>query len=237
MLEFHQAYFDYYHARTTSPIIYYYVPAWATDEEIEAWKADDPNGLKKNTVISKTIAEGGIAPSNGKPESYKNRRSMDFGNACIKKFDDYTETSISNRSTQCSMHDVVVARLGEAYLIAAEAYLKMNKLNEAADMINKLRQRPGTIKNGLGESMTVSSSDITIDFILDERAREMAGEYVRWTDLKRTHKLVEYATRYNEDGISESAMKGPDGKYKILRPIPQAAIDLNQLKVQQNPGY
>lgn len=32
-------------------------------------------------------------------------------------------------------------------------------------------------------------------------------------------------------------MIGPDGKYKILRPIPQAAIDLNQAKVTQNPGY
>ena len=55
--------------------------------------------------------------------------------------------------------------------------------------------------------------------------------------MKRTHTLVEYATKYNEDGIKESAMIGPDGKYKILRPIPQAAIDLNQAKVAQNPGY
>ena len=53
----------------------------------------------------------------------------------------------------------------------------------------------------------VTSNDINIDFILDERARELAGEYVRWTDLKRTHTLVEYATKYNEDGIKESAMR------------------------------
>ena len=131
----------------------------------------------------------------------------------------------------------MVARLGEAYLIAAEAYLKIGKSGEAARMINKLRQRPGTIREGYTAQMTVSDSDINIDFILDERARELAGEYVRWTDLKRTHTLVEYATQYNEDGILESAMKGPDGKYKILRPIPQAAIDLNQAHVAQNPGY
>ena len=237
MLEFHQAYFDYYSAPTTSPIIYYYAPAWATDADIAAWKADDPYGIKKNTLISKTIADGGIAPSNGKPATYKDRRSQDYGNACIKKFDDYTDASIANRSTSCSMHDVVVARLGEAYLIAAEAYLQMGDTEKAAQMINKLRQRPGTIRGGYTTQMTVDKSQVNIDFILDERARELAGEYVRWTDLKRTHKLVEYATKYNEDGIQEANMKGPDGKYQILRPIPQAAIDLNQAKVQQNPGY
>lgn len=237
MLEFHQAYFDYYSAPTTSPIIYYYAPAWATDADIAAWKADDPYGIKKNTLISKTIADGGIAPSNGKPATYKDRRSQDYGNACIKKFDDYTDASIANRSTSCSMHDVVVARLGEAYLIAAEAYLQMGDTEKAAQMINKLRQRPGTIRGGYTTQMTVDKAQVNIDFILDERARELAGEYVRWTDLKRTHKLVEYATKYNEDGIQEANMKGPDGKYKILRPIPQAAIDLNQADVEQNPGY
>lgn len=236
MLEFHEAYFDWY-TNPTSKILYYYAPAWATDEDIAAWRADDPNGIKTETLVSKTVAEGGIAPSNGQPASYKDRRTQDFGNAAIKKFDDYTETSIANRSTTCSMHDVVLARLGEAYLIAAEAYYKKGDMQQAAEMINNLRQRPGTIKSGYETAMHVDAADITIDFILDERARELAGEYVRWTDLKRTHKLIEYVTEYNEDGVELSALTGPDGKYKILRPIPQAAIDLNQAHVEQNPGY
>lgn len=58
------------------------------------------------------------------------------------------------------MHDVVVARLGETYLIAAEAYLKMGKTEEAAQMINKLRQRPETIRKGYTTEMTVTSNDI-----------------------------------------------------------------------------
>lgn len=236
MLEFHEAYFDWY-TNPTSKILYYYAPAWATDEDIAAWRADDPNGIKTETIVSKTVAEGGIAPSNGQPASYKDRRTQDFGNAAIKKFDDYTETSIANRSTTCSMHDVVLARLGEAYLIAAEAYYKKGDMKQAAEMINNLRQRPGTIKSGYETAMHVDAADITIDFILDERARELAGEYVRWTDLKRTHKLIEYVTEYNEDGVELSALTGPDGKYKILRSIPQAAIDLNQAHVEQNPGY
>lgn len=155
MLEFHEAYFDYY-TNPTSKILYYYAPAWATDEDIAAWRADDPNGIKTETIVSKTIAEGGIAPSNGQPATYKDRRSQDFGNACIKKFDDYTETSIANRSTQCSMHDVVLARLGEAYLIAAEAYYKNNQPDKAAEMINDLRKRPNTVKEGFENDMLVT---------------------------------------------------------------------------------
>jgi hypothetical protein len=127
--------------------------------------------------------------------------------------------------------------ISEMYLIAAEAYLQAGDKGKAAEMINKLRQRPGTIKAGFEAAMNVSANDINIDFILDERAREMAGEYVRYTDLKRTHKLVEYVTMYNEDGVTEAQMKGDDGKYKILRPIPQDALDKNQTKVAQNPGY
>lgn len=237
MQEFHTNYFDYYTSPKTSKIKFYYAPWWATDADIAAWKADDPNGLKANAVISKTIATGGIAPSNGKLETYTNRRSMDFGVACVKKFDDYSTTSISNRSSVCSMHDVVLARLGEAYLIAAEAYTESGDTKTAADLINTLRSRPGTVKTGYETSMAVASANMSTDFILDERARELCGEYVRWTDLKRTHKLFEYIQKYQEDPIDFNNLKGTDGKWKCLRPIPQAAIDLNKAGITQNTGY
>ena len=230
-------YFDYYN-NPKSPILAYYVPAWATDADIEAWKADDPDNQKANTIITKTTFDNtGIGPSTQVHATWRERRSMDVGVPCIKKFDDYTANSIANRSSSCSTHDVVLSRLGEAYLIAAEAYILQGNKAEAAKMINTLRQRPGTIRTGFEQEMKVTDSEMDIDFLLDERAREMAGEYVRWTDLKRTHKLVEYVTKYNEDGVSESDMKGDDGKYKIRRPLPQDALDKNQTKVEQNPGY
>lgn len=236
MFEFHQNYFDYYDKSST--IKFYYAPWWATDADIEAWKADDPNGLKGELqCAAKTIAEATEYPLSKAPETFKNRRHMDFGVPCIRKFDDYTEESKANRSSTCSMHDVSLARLGEAYLIAAEAYIQTNNTAEAAKMINTLRQRPGTIKAGFEDAMTVTSSDMNIDFLLKERACELAGEYVRWTDLKRTHKLIEYFTAYNEDNVPANNLKGADGNYKILRPIPQAAIDLNKAEITQNPGY
>ena len=78
---------------------------------------------------------------------------------------------------------------------------------------------------------------MSIDFILDERARELAGEYHRWMDLKRTGKLVEYAVKYNPDIVNADYFKGTNGQNKILRPIPLTAINLNEAKVEQNPGY
>lgn len=238
-------YFNYYTAKETTPIRVYYAPWWATDDDIEAWKQEHASQTKwttsdgntVETTISKTIAQGGIAPSNNAPASFEERRHMDEGTPCVRKFDDYSSSSIANRSSTCSMHDVSLARLGEAYLIAAEAYLKLGNTDKAAEMINTLRQRPGTIKAGYEEQMTVKASDVDIDFILDERARELLGEYVRWTDLKRTHKLFENIIKYQEDDVPESNLRGPDGAWKCLRPIPQSAIDLNKAEITQNPGY
>ena len=141
-----------------------------------------------------------------------------------------------------------IAKFSEFYLIAAEAAAKLGKNEDAKAMVNVLRERAGKqtycvnarapfAADHSTEMLAATPATITIDFILDERAREMAGEYVRYTDLKRTHKLVEYVTKYNEDGVTEAQMKGDDGKYKILRPIPQDALDKNQTKVAQNPGY
>ena len=85
--------------------------------------------------------------------------------------------------------------------------------------------------------MTVNASDVNIDFILKERACELFGECVRWTDLKRTHKLIEYVKAHQEDDVNQSNLYGSDGSPRILRPYPQNALDLNNADVAQNPGW
>ena len=74
-----------------------------------------------------------------------------------------------------------------------------------------------------------------VDFMLDERGRELLGEYMRWEDLVRCEKLVEYVRKWNPDAA------GNIQEYHKLRPIPQKHIDrLNPRgsdEEEQNPGY
>lgn len=92
----------------------------------------------------------------------------------------------------------------------------------------------GTIKYIVAENeMQISENELTIDFLLEERARELCGEQIRWFDLKRTNKLIEYVRLYNMDA------KDNIQDYHMLRPIPQSQLDAitNKEEFKQNPGY
>jgi len=115
--------------------------------------------------------------------------------------------------------DVPILRLGEVYLIAAEAALRTNNDQEtAAGYINTIRQRAAVA--GRANEMTVIPGDVTLDFILAERARELAGEQVRWCDLKRFGKLTgAYLSATNPDIVNFDDAKN------TVRPIPQSFLD------------
>lgn len=130
-----------------------------------------------------------------------------------------------------SARDVVVIRLAEMHLIAAEAAFKLSDPGDAATQINFLRTRAAL--PGQEAAFQVVAGDITLDFILDERAREMAGEYQRWFDLKRTGKLFDRVITNNPDVATGLQ------SHHILRPIPQQQLDAvtNKGEFMQNPGY
>ncbi|WP_337041956.1 RagB/SusD family nutrient uptake outer membrane protein [Emticicia sp. 17c] len=143
-----------------------------------------------------------------------------------------------------------VFRAAEAYLIAAEAIVKGakgGKLGGAEVYYNKVLDRALGTKKGSDPkcaaapenqksldavSYRATAANISIDLILDERARELMGEYNRWFDLKRTGKLVERVKKYNPWTKGQSIT---DKHY--LRPVPQSEIDLSFPKMSQNPGY
>lgn len=115
----------------------------------------------------------------------------------LKKYRDYNRTAAN---TNPGFNDVIVMRLAEMYLIAAEAEFQLANSSAAADYINVLRTR-AAIKTPVDHTadMQIDASDISLDFILDESAREFAGEFKRWFDLKRTRTLIDRVERYNPD--------------------------------------
>ena len=149
----------------------------------------------------------------------------------VKKFDDPDPTTPIGTATNnlVSTRDIIISRLGETYLIAAEAYLKAGNPATGLDRLNEVRRRAGVAN--------ATAAEFNIDYILDERARELIGEYKRWFDLKRTGTLITRASAHNYK-IKAANFDGNNGEKKILRPIPQLAIDLNQNKnFPQNPAY
>lgn len=135
----------------------------------------------------------------------------------LKKFDSPKYNGYYKK-TRYGLLDKFVIRLSEVYLIAAEAELELGHAGNAANYVNVIRMRAA--KEGAEEQMKVSASDITIDFLLEERAREFCGEGIRWFDLKRTGKLIEQVKSYNK-GPASGFVKD----YNILRPIPSEELD------------
>ena len=130
-----------------------------------------------------------------------------------------------------SKRDMFVLRLSEMYLLLAEAELQTNHINEAVEYMNTLRMKRAL--PGKEEEMKITASDMNIDFILDERGRELAGEQQRFFDLTRTGKLIERVKKYNPNAAENIQ------DFHILRPIPQDELDaiVNKDEFLQNPGY
>jgi hypothetical protein len=133
--------------------------------------------------------------------------------------------------------DWPVMRLGETYLLRAEARFRQNNTSGAADDINILRSRAfleARATTGNANLGKVSASDINLDFILDERARELIGEENRRMTLVRTGKLKDRIAIYGGDAKPITGFQD----YNSLLPIPRTEIQLNKdAEIKQNPGY
>lgn len=172
----------------------------------------------------------------------------------LKKWLD--KTRVSTNDTNGSK-DWMVMRYGETLLLLAEGYGRKGQFENAAKYINEVRTR-AAYKNGEMKTTqywtfeggsyadrtksTVPEMQVTpeqistgfVDFILEERGREMLGELNRWEDLDRCEKLVERVKLYNPDA-------GNIRDFHTLRPIPQTHIDRlipkGPIEEEQNIGY
>ena len=120
--------------------------------------------------------------------------------------------------------DQYYMRLAETYLLRAEAHLAAGNAQAAADDINVVRNR--------AQATPVEASAVTLDYILDERARELSLEEQRRITLHRTGKLVERVRLYNDHNGDEIQ------DYNALWPIPLREIEANTTgNLPQNDGY
>lgn len=150
----------------------------------------------------------------------------------IRKWKNKTSTGANGSSLTWVDTDFPIFRLAEAYLIYAEAVLRGGSggsSTQALNYINNIRRR--AYGNTSGD---ISANQLTLDFILDERARELVWEGKRRTDLVRYNRFTTgtYLWPWKggvKDGVAVAS-------YRNIYPIPSAEINTNPNLVQ-NPGY
>lgn len=206
------------------PVTRYYSAWYETNADFEAWKAIDPANRANTYRIPMDSQSKEAQNMDGRDMEYYDNQQLVYGSSPCKKFDD-SKTAKTEKNT--CYRDIHIITLPEMYLVAAEAYLKAGDNPKALARLNEVHQRAG---------LPALTGTITIDDILDENACENFGNEARWIDLRRTQTLVTRCTKYNHEMGDKAAQY--IGK-KLLRPIPQAAIDANdQLTLaDQNPGY
>lgn len=136
----------------------------------------------------------------------------------------YTNNASNNRYG--NLNATFMMRMAEVYLIAAEADIYANGGSNALSYLNKIRSRAGA------KPLTAKPD---VQMVLDERARELCGEYVRFYDLKRTGRLSkEYLTNTNPD----VGQYFSDATHNV-RPIPPGFLNTLQGGgvYYQNPNY
>lgn len=191
---------------------------WLPDFEVAG--APQFNGIKpfKGLIIPPSLWKSDVYP------------------AIKKQMDPSRGTNFNDPSTR----PVVLTRFAEVYLVGAEANLQLGNKAKAAELLNVLRQRAAYRKTNTAAknleaatAMLIKADDVTIDFILDERSRELFGEWMRYHDLVRTKSLVRRVQLWN----SEASTYVKD--FHALRPIPQSEIDrtVEGPAFTQNPGY
>lgn len=138
-----------------------------------------------------------------------------------RKFDG---TEPGNPAGPSAANDQVYLRLAETYLLKAEAHFLLSQFDQAAEAINVIRRR--------SNASEIDASDVTLDFLLDERSRELLVEEHRRYTLLRTGKWLERTKLHNFNGGQNISERD------VLYPIPQVVIDANLTeKMPQNPGF
>jgi hypothetical protein len=160
----------------------------------------------------------------------------------------------------CSHRPYIVAKLSETYLIAAEAALMTNDKPKAFGYIKTLRERAAVgslVAQASGEATAkanimagLSAANVDLDLILAERSRELCLEQLRWFDLVRTDKLIDYVhtKKWNYYYVTSTRTAEQNAvaadnirRFHYLHAIPKEQTDRmtdsTYIRGYQNPGY
>ena len=232
-----------------------------------------PNGYEDSKVVY-TAANGNINAGvlEGHPEfvvniSESSRQSYPGVWKHIGHRTDRKEATELGNPNGSSPRPFVIAKFSELFFVAAEAAVKLGDNASAYDYILQIRERAGkwktefndytylvsntgyadlkVVKDLSAEMKASTPTEITIDYILDERLREYWGEGYRWFDLVRTQTWEKFASVYHisdANGREPKEVKRDIKKHYYLRPIPQGQLDALQMTAEekaafQNPGY
>ncbi|MFP4467926.1 MAG: RagB/SusD family nutrient uptake outer membrane protein [Bacteroidales bacterium] len=156
----------------------------------------------------------------------------DFQNGyAVQKFTNMRRDGTPGSNLEFPDTDFPLFRLADVYLMYAEAVLRGGggDENTAVEYVNLLRERAWGDDSG-----NISANELTLDFILDERGRELYWEGHRRTDLIRFGKFAGDTYLWSWKGESRDGLP-TDVRYNLF-PIPDADITANPNLVQ-NPGY
>lgn len=259
-----QGYMAFYNASEADKanklhIAYKWFQHTTTQAEAEAWIAAHKAQLVANSNYSVKLAQVAVVDepncivfniaedgsiSKTEQRTYNQFFSIESTGYGVRKWDDPASDNVTSGN---SYQDLPLFHVSDMYLVAAEAYLMNNEEGKALAKVNDVRKRAGVRAltsfadyNNVYEYNVSVSFDLTpLDVVLDERAREMYAERTRWMDLRRTKQLVRYNVEFNQAVQSIDNMKGPDGKVKWYRPIPENELLSNTAlsDADQNPGY
>ncbi len=156
----------------------------------------------------------------------------DFQNGyAIIKFTNLDRDGNRGSNSTFADTDFPVFRLADAYLMYAEAVLRGGGGSEsqAVDYVNAIRQRAWGNDSG-----NISSGDLSLEFILDERGRELYWEGHRRTDLRRFNKFAGEEYIWSWKGQTKEGLG--TSEHLNLFPIPDADVTANP-NLNQNDGY
>lgn len=206
----------------------YGLAGWAglrvTSAVVDRHSPGDQRPVYPNTPGNQFVRESADGERN---KSIENINAFNQG-FVAPKYQNVTSTGEPGVNSTHSDVDYPMFRLADAYLMYAEAVLRGGGGSEtrALDLLNDLRERAG-----IGRDL--SSDELNLDFILEERSRELLWEGHRRTDLVRFGQFTEGSTWPWKGGVPEGV---ETAAHRDIYPLPASELRANP-NLEQNPGY